>query len=157
MRDIVIPSCVPKLMLPAVYVNLDHVFCFHCVCPIGSSLEGRQWHKVLKKALSAFLYTHTQCQYGAVTWWLGVRRFLTWLNEEGEDDEEGVLGMFWNFFVMKSVCERKVWCYFLISLCWRFRKNVLAALSLLNSPQLHPEVMDCSQCPLGLNDLFFSL
>lgn len=41
-KEILHPSCVPKLILPAVYVNLDHLFCFHCVFPIGSSLEGRQ-------------------------------------------------------------------------------------------------------------------
>lgn len=80
-------------MLPGVYGNLDHLFCFHCVRPISSSLEGRQWHKVLKKALSTFLYTHS-ATYGTVTWWLGVRRLLTWLGEEGKDDEEGVLAYF---------------------------------------------------------------
>ena len=40
-------------------------------------------------------------------WWLGVGRFLTWLCGEGKDDEDYVLGLFWYFFLMQSVCEKR--------------------------------------------------
>lgn len=90
-------------LLSVFLLNLDHLFCFHCEGPFSSSHEaeaGSEGRFKKKKGIQDFpINTHcATCgsmeQKALCVWWLGVRRFLTWLNEEGKDDEKDVLGLF---------------------------------------------------------------
>lgn len=120
-RTFFISYCAPKLKLCLsafpLYLNLDNLFCFHCECPIGSTGETESGSEVrFKKRHLGLSHRNTQCHVwrgagsgkpSTCSWWLGVRRCLAWLGEEGKDDKEDVFGLFLNFFLMRSVCEKR--------------------------------------------------